>query len=374
MYQEEKINWDKLLKHIEGQDDLQDAEELNQEELEMLLLAEEINMRLQEKDPKLRFPVQEGWEELKLKHEEKVRRTKRYKLYRVMAVAAVLLLVLAPAWWFLSRNNAGTPLTGKEVQLTLGNGETVELDANHSDVLKSEGAVLNGTNLTYKPETKTGVEAEEISSNTLTVPRGKYTRLELGDGTMVWLNGGSKLIYPTPFASDKREVTLEGEAYFDVSHNAARPFVVHLKEMDVKVLGTAFGINTLGKVLQTALERGKVSLQAGSQSLLLLPGELGTYDLERKSLNKTEADLRLYTAWKDLDVYFTNNTLEEITSRLGREYDLDFRFENEELKNLHFTADMPRTADFNKILNYIKMSSNQIDFVVKGNKVLVKSR
>jgi transmembrane sensor len=115
-------------------------------------------------------------------------------------------------------------------------------------------------------------------------------------------------------------------------------------------------------------------LQAGSQSLLLLPGELGTYNPERKSLTKAETDLRVYTAWKDLDVYFNNNTLEEIISRLEREYDLNFSFENEELKNLHFTIDMPRTADFTKILNNMKFSSNEVDFIIKGNNIQIKRR
>jgi transmembrane sensor len=140
------------------------------------------------------------------------------------------LLVFAPAWWlFLRQNDAIKPVAGNQIQLTLGNGKTVELDSSHSDILKSEGAALNGSNLTYKPETKTGVEEEEISTNTLRVPKGKYTRLELGDGTMVWLNGGSKLIYPTPFAADKREVTLDVDVFFAESHNAAWPFVVHKK-------------------------------------------------------------------------------------------------------------------------------------------------
>ncbi|WP_316818300.1 FecR family protein [Pedobacter nyackensis] len=375
MDQEEKLNWDKLLKHIENQEDIQNEEELNQQELEMLLLAEEINMSLQEIDPKLKFPVQEGWEELKLKYEEKTMRSKRYKLYRMLAIAAVLLLIIGQAaWLFLQQNEVTEAVAGNQIQLTLGNGKTIGLDASHSEILKSEGAVLNGSNLIYKPETNTTDPAKQISTNTLKVPFGKYTRLELGDGTVVWLNGGSKLGYPTPFAADKREVTLEGEAYFDVSHDVERPFVVQLKELNLKVLGTAFGINTLGNVVHTALERGKVVLQAGSESLYLLPGELGTYDAERKSLNKAKADLRLYTAWKDLDVYFNNNTLQEITARLEREYDLDFRFENEALKNLHFTIDMPRTADFTKILNNIKLSSNEVDFVVEGRNIRVKNR
>lgn len=375
MNQEEKINWDKLLKHIEGPNQIQNDEELNQEELEMLLLAEEINMGLQEKDPKLKFPVQEGWDELKLRYEEKTKRLKRVKLYRVLTVAAVLLLIFAPAWWlFLRQSDTLNPVSDNQIRLTLSNGKTVELDASHSDILKSEGAALNGSKLTYRPETKAIAEGEELNMNTLTVPKGKYTRLELSDGTMIWLNAGSKLIYPTSFAASKREVSLEGEAYFDVKHNVERPFVVQLGDVEVKVLGTAFSVNTLGTVVQTALERGKVSLQAGNQSLFLLPGELGVYNPQQKSLQKTEADMRIYTAWKDLDVYFNNSTLQEITSRLEREYDLDFSFENEALKNLHFTIDMPRTTDFTKILNNIRLSSNQVDFIVKGKSIQVRQR
>ncbi|SMD05371.1 FecR family protein [Pedobacter africanus] len=375
MEQEEKINWDKLLKHLEGRDDLHRDEELNQEELEVLLLAEEINMRIKEEDPRLRFPVQEGWEELKQRYEEKTIRAKRFKLYRAIAIAAVLLLVLAPALWlFLSQKDTASPLAGNQVQLTLANGQTVELDSSQSAVLKTEGAALNGTKLVYKRETELPEDGRKPNINVLSVPKGKYTRLELSDGTMVWLNAGSRLSYPVPFAPDNREVTLEGEAYFDVSHNVARPFVVHLKDLDVKVLGTAFSISTFGHKVHTALERGKVSLQAGNQSLALFPGELGVYIPESGSLTKSEADLRLYVAWKDLDIYFNDNTLEEITSRLEREYNVSFVFEQESLKKLHFTVDMPKNAGLDKILNNIKFSSGQVDFVNKGELIKVKQR
>jgi transmembrane sensor len=375
MDQEEKINWDKLLKHIERQHDLSNDEELNQEELKMLLLAEEINMRLKEHDPKLRFPVQQGWEELRQRYEEKTTRIKRHKLYRVLAIAAVLLLLMAPAWWlFLYQSEAVRTSTSNQVQLTLANGKTVELDSSQSAVLQTEGAALNGTSLVYKKETQVPQVGEEVHLNVLSVPNGKYTRLELSDGTMIWLNAGSKLSYPTVFSAHKREVTLEGEAYFDVSHNADRPFVVHVKAVDVKVLGTAFSISTFGNLVQTALEQGRVNMQAGSQSVLLIPGEVGTYLQDSKALSKSEEDLRLYTAWKDMDVYFNNNSLGEITSRLQREYNVSFVFEQEELKNLHFTIDMPKHADLNKILNNIRASSNQVNFVTKGSVIQVKQR
>lgn len=382
MDQEEKLNWDKLLKHIEGNyENDQDAEELNEEELELLLLAEETNMRLKEENPEHKFPVAAGWEELQARHKEKEQLktgvVNRQKLYKAMAVAALIALVMAPAWWLFLKQNDGvksTPKVSDQIQLTLANGETVELAASQVKVLKSEGATLNGSTLIYQKEGNLLKEGTELQMNVVEVPNGKYTKLELSDGTVVWVNSGSKLSYPTFFSAAKREVTLEGEAYFDVSHNAARPFIVHLKNLNVKVLGTAFSINTFGNVIHTALERGKVSLETGNQSVYLLPGELGKYNKQEKQLSKTEADLRVYTAWKDSDIYFDNSRLEEIAARLQREYNLEFNFENDALKNLHFTIDMPKTQDVSKILNNIKFSSNQVDFRIEGNKIQVKSR
>lgn len=376
MDQEEKINWDKLLKHIEDQDEIQNDQELNQQELEILLLAEEINMRLQEKDPKLKFPIEEGWEELKLRYKEKEIRSKRLKLYRVLAVAAALLLVLAPVWWlFLQKNGTAHPIEANQVQLTLSNGETVALDTSHSDILKSEGVTMNGTKLVYKKEEKLPEVRQKTSLNVLVVPKGKYTRLELGDGTQVWLNSGSKLSYQVPFSPDKREMALEGEAYFKVSHNASRPFVVHVKDLEIKVLGTEFNVNSFGPSIQTALIKGKVNLQSGSHSIRLMPGELGLYKGLDGSLEKNEADLKVYTAWKDGEIYFNNNSLDEIASRLEREFDLHFSFQDESLKNLHFTIDMPRNEDVvEKILNNIQLSTNQVKFVVKGNRIRVQHK
>jgi transmembrane sensor len=383
MDQEEKLNWDKLLKHMEGRhEDDQDAEELNQEELEMLLLAEETNMRLKENNPEHKFPVAAGWDELQARHKEKeqlkVVKPNRSKLYKAMAIAAIFALVLAPAWWLFLKQSDTVKSSSKgsdEIQLTLANGQTVELEASQANVLKSEGATLNGSTLIYQKETSLSKEeGAELQMNVLEVPNGKYTKLELSDGTLVWVNSGSKLSYPAVFSAAKREVMLEGEAYFDVSHNAARPFVVHLKNLNVKVLGTGFSISTFGNVIHTALERGKVSLETGNQSIYLLPGELGKYNKQEKQLSKAELDLRAYTAWKDSDIYFNNSTLEEIASRLQREYNLVFSFENDVLKNLHFTIDMPKTQDVSKILNNIKFSSNQVNFIVDGSNVQVKQR
>jgi len=383
MDQEEKFNWDKLLKHLEGDKEAGlEPEELNQEELEMLLLAEETNMRLNGIDAEKRFPVEAGWAELRTRYEERkeqeavvVSWSKRYLL---TAAAAVFVVVLGAVWWFQSGET--DPVKSLEqsaatqIQLTLPNGEKVELAESQAPVLKSEGATLKGSTLVYQKETELASVADEhISMNTLEVPYGKQTRLELSDGTVVWVNAGSTLSYPTRFAASKRELTLEGEAFFEVSHDAKRPFTVRVKGLDIKVLGTAFNVNTFGAAVKTALVRGKVALNAGSKSLVLLPGDLGSYQQGRE-LSKEVSDLKVYTAWKDDEIYFDNSTLEEIAFRLKREYNLSFNFESPELAKLHFTIDMPKGASIQTVLNNIRLSTNTVDFVVKGNIVQVRSR
>jgi transmembrane sensor len=381
MDQEEKFNWDKLLKHLEGDKEAGlEAEELNQEELEMLLLAEETNMRLKGIDAEKRFPVEAGWEELRTRYERRkqeavvVSWSKRYLL---TAAAAVFVALLGVAWWFQVRETDPVK-TGQsvatQIQLTLPNGEKVAVAESQAPVLKSEGATLKGSTLVYQKETELASVADEhINMNTLEVPYGKQTRLELSDGTIVWVNAGSKLSYPTRFAASKRELTLEGEAFFEVSHDANRPFTVRVKGLDIKVLGTAFNVNTFGTAVKTALVRGKVGLNAGGKSLVLLPGELGSYQQGRE-LSKDVSDLKVYTAWKDEEIYFDNRTLEEIAFRLKREYNMSFNFENAELAKLHFTIDMPKGASIQTVLNNIRLSTNAVDFVVKGNIVQVKSR
>lgn len=383
MDQEEKMNWEKLLRHLEGDKDGGQAdEELNQEELDMLLLAEETNMSLNRTDPEMKFPVQAGWEELETKYKEKNRKDNltigRGKRNWFMAAAAVLACVIGSVWWLSMRpedpSKNAPAITG--VKLTLENGKTVALDQKEAPVLKSAGAALNGGTLVYKKETALPKENEgPVSMNVLEVPYGKQTKVELGDGTAIWVNSGSKLTYPSHFSASKRELTLEGEAFFEVSHNAQRPFVVHVKGLNVQVLGTAFNINSFGPAVQTALVRGKVGLEAGNQSILLMPGELGSYTRTGGTLSKTEADLKLYTAWKDGEIYFDNSSLAEIAFRLEREYNLHFNFEDAALKNLHFMVDMPKTGDdIQQVLKNIRLSTNEVDFVVKGNVVEVKRR
>lgn len=379
MNHQENINWDKVFKQLEGDPDQAVFNELNPEELEILLLAEETNMRLRGRTSAERFPVDAGWKELQDKHLEKEMSRKpqsiRKKLYMTFIAAASLICIAAPAWWLFNREEATNKLKPAlaEVSLTLPNGEQVNVFKDQG-ILTEEGVVVNDNTLVYQKEADRLDQVKSGALNILEVPYGKHSHIVLSDGSSIWVNAGSKLSYPTVFPADKREVTLEGEAYFDISHNVARPFIVRTKKVNIRVLGTSFGINTFGRVTQTVLETGKVRLETDQKNISLKPGELGVFNEDEELLTKTTVDTRLYTAWKDQQIYFDNATMGEIATRLEREYNLEFVFESEMLEALHFTIDVGKTKDIKTLLDQIKFSHNQINFEVKDQKVFVKSR
>ena len=382
-----KFNWDKMLKHLDGvNEDGEMPGALNEEELEMLLLAEEMRIKLKGMDPEVQFPAEEGWKELQHAHEQSKHKAPLliswYKRHQWLSIAATMALLLAPVfWWYTTTDKTDKGVSNpvvkqapsNQIRLTLGNGKSINIEA-ESGKLKGaeEQVVLSGSALVYQKE---DAAKETLSgNNTLEVPFGKQTKVVLSDGTQIWVNAGSKLTYPSQFGAAKREVSLEGEAFFEVAPQAQRPFIVHSGKLSVNVLGTEFNVNTFGSSFQTALVSGKVKLQAGTKSLVLLPGELGSYHDQSAGLSKKESNLREYTAWKDKEIYFDNGRLGDIASRLEREYDLSFSFESPELKNLHFTVDMPRPDEVKAVLNNIQLSTNQISFVFKGKRIEVKKR
>jgi transmembrane sensor len=381
-----KFNWDKMLKHLDGvNEDGEMPGALNEEELEMLLLAEEMRIKLKGMDPEVQFPAEEGWKELQHAHEQSKYKAPLliswYKRHQWLSIAATMAILLAPLFWWYAKDKTekggSNPVVrqapSNQIRLTLGNGESINIEAESGKLKGAEEQVaLSGSSIVYQKE---DAAKETLSgNNTLEVPFGKKTKVVLSDGTQIWINAGSKLTYPSQFGSSKREVSLEGEAFFEVAPQAQRPFIVHSGKLSVNVLGTEFNVNTFGSSFQTALVSGKVKLQAGTKSLVLLPGELGSYHDQSAGLSKKESNLREYTAWKDKEIYFDNGRLGDIASRLEREYDLSFSFESPELKNLHFTVDMPRPDEVKAVLSNIQLSTNQISFVFNGKQIKVKKR
>lgn len=152
---------------------------------------------------------------------------------------------------------ADTPVfTQKEVQLVLSEQKTLLLETQKSTIRYDSTAIrINNAE-------KTIPKKEAATFNQLVVPYGKQTTLTLADGTRVWINAGSRLVYPVVFEKQKREIYVEGEIYMEVAHDAERPFSVHTGKMDVCVLGTKFYISSYGRdrTQEVVLLSGSVSV------------------------------------------------------------------------------------------------------------------
>lgn len=310
---------------------------------------------------------------------------RRRKLYvwgaRVAAVAVVLLGIMV--LWNKEDERAmhtadvlkvesGSPKallvlnTGKEIELK--DGETRELVniAGVGVVQDSSGGVRFEDS---------GVENEEEEGyNTIIVPeRGEYFAV-LNDGTKVWMNSGSELVFPTRFRGDRREVKLKGEAYFEVVSDKQKPFYVQTEEATVRVLGTAFNVLAYredGRV-EVALLRGKVSFDVKEEEYLLEPGEIATWEQKTGSTTVREGNVQAIVDWTSGRFNFEDISLVELAAKLERWYGVKFVFGDEASKALRFSGAVTKYRPLDYVLDIISKTTS-VHFKSSGEQILIYS-
>lgn len=194
------------------------------------------------------------------------------------------------------------------------------------------------------------------------------------DGTHVWINSDSELSFPTQFDSTRREVFLTGEAYFSVTKDKEKPFIVKVNEdIEIKVLGTQFNVQAYQdeNTIETTLCEGSVNVSDGKQKVTLTPSLQAVYSKSTKNLITRKVDTRLYSSWKDGLFVFENKPLEEIMTTLSRWYNIHVFYANQAVKTYHFTGDLERYGDFRKTLGMIEKATS-IRFVINGNNIMVE--
>jgi len=183
---------------------------------------------------------------------------------------------------------------------------------------------------------------------TISSQPGTVTNLILPDGSQVWLNAGSSVSYPSFFNGGTREVSLAGEAYFEVVKNKQMPMVVSAGDMHIKVYGTTFNVNAFSteSFVKVTLVEGSVSLSSpagkfnGKNEFFIEPGQTVTFNEDSRKLVVQNDDPFLYTAWKDGLLVFRNTTFETVLKRLSRKFNVDIELKDQSL------APIPMDATF----------------------------
>lgn len=215
-----------------------------------------------------------------------------------------------------------------------------------------------------------------IETNTLYVPAGQRAQLTLQDGTNVWLNAQSTLIYPSRFAANERKVTIIGEAYFDVAKNPKKPFVVNTQNVEIQVLGTEFNVCSYPNTnyIQTNLVEGslRVSNEAIQKSVTLKPNDQLTIKDGKMFLSKTSnAD---YFLWIDGIYTFDNEKLIDIIKKLELYYDITIKVEDPEIFDVRYTGKFRQRDGIEEILRIIQKIQNFNIHKDKENNIITLSK
>ncbi|WP_103865047.1 FecR family protein [Aquimarina sp. I32.4] len=208
----------------------------------------------------------------------------------------------------------------------------------------------------------------EIISNHLAktvIPNGNTGKVILPDGSSVWLNSGSKLIYTNFFKENERRVTLEGEGYFEVVKDKTKPFIVSTKKnMKIRVLGTSFNVKAYPEdnQIETALITGKVQLNidnnTSEKNIDMIPGEKVIYKEKAHEIHlKKEENINDESSWKEGKLIFKKESLKLITNELSRTFNVDIIVDNEASKEI-ITASFDKNTSIREIFQILKLVSD----------------
>lgn len=203
-----------------------------------------------------------------------------------------------------------------------------------------------------------------VLNNELIVPATIRSYFILPDSTKVWLNSETSLIYPTRFTGKERMVELKGEAYFEVAHNASKPFIVKCENMLVEAVGTSFNVSAYSEdpAIEVVLSEGKINIleglfKKGSQKILSLePGQMASYDKKSSRLSLVSTDIRKYSAWREGKLMFRNDHLGEVLSRIERWYNVEFVLSRDIDYDYTFTGTF-EGEELMQLLHYIELTT-----------------
>ena len=210
-----------------------------------------------------------------------------------------------------------------EIILLMPGKKEIEVGANDANIVYSQcGTVVVNSDTINQLE----VKEKEMEFNQLIIPKGKRTQLTLSDGTRLWVNSGTRVVYPSYFNKNRREIYVEGEIYLDVFHDEKTPFIVKTKDFQVQVLGTVFNVSAYPSegMSSVVLVEGSVNIKNQSKKQVkLAPGQL--VDIHAGQLDAPKnVDIEPYVCWVKNMLMYTNEPLDRVFKKLNLYYGKEF--------------------------------------------------
>ncbi|WPU96113.1 DUF4974 domain-containing protein [Mucilaginibacter sabulilitoris] len=313
------------------------------------------------------------------------------KKWHSIAAAAAVLFFLSFGIYFLSKKAVVTnklvknqPLKndispgGNKAILTLANGSQIILTGAKNGTIAQQGLVAvdktaDGQIVYNNGQGSSGLgeTADKVAMNTMTTPRGGQYWVVLPDGSRVLLNAASSLTYPTSFSGNERKVELTGEAYFEVAHNAAKPFKVSSNGQTVEVLGTHFNINAYKDepAIKTTLLEGKVKVTANAlnKAHFLQPGQQSVFNAQTFAVNQVETDG--VVAWTNGQFVFEGDNIQYIMRTVSRWYDVDITYNGTAPDDI-FGGSVSRFNNISEVLKILQLTG-KVHFKIEGRKIIV---
>lgn len=298
-------------------------------------------------------------------------------------IAACLLLCLGSLFWYLIRQSPSDSIArfyieeavtpgSNTARLTLPNNETVWLD----QVPTGQPVEIDGIELIRLADgsiqylVDESLPSERPRNNTISIPRGANYRFMLPDGTAVWLNSATTLVFPMAFVGDERLVSLTGEAYFEVAKNPEKPFKVIANGTEITVTGTRFNVMAYGdeQRVVTTLVEGGLDVGDGSATVRLSPGQQAVTSKGSPTVKKS-TDAELAIAWVHGDFLFEDLDIRTIMKYVERWYNVDVVYQ-EPLPSKRFGGTYARNKGIQDLLNHLE-SLSEIRFKLAEGRVTV---
>ncbi|OQP63947.1 hypothetical protein A3860_21215 [Niastella vici] len=308
--------------------------------------------------------------------------------FRVAAIACLVLLATITGFLLTGRMKTAASaavlpeiakteiLPGKDAaKLILADGSVIVLDSAGNGALAKQGAAAitkkNGE-ISYGQMTA----SRETIFNSLATDRGNQYQLRLADGSKVWLNAASSIRFPTTFTGSERRVEVSGEVYFEVAHDAAKPFIVKISLPggadggEVKVLGTHFNVNAYKEegAIKTTLLEGSVQFTRKNKKQVLQPGQQAIADNTKNNIGIAAANIEKEMAWKNGLFLFDTDHIENIMRQISRWYDIDVVYEGDVSRET-FSGVLSRSSNINQVLKILEAGGLQ--YKLEGKKIIV---